>query len=414
MSAGATESFVTWAKSETKWQLSPEPIWTVISDATTREILGDKVEALLMEAGLKAEQISLQRKEPASDADAILDVLGSAGAPDSRVYCACGAGTITDIARFVAHRSGRPFVSLPTAPSVDAYTSVGAPMIFHGVKQTVPASVPTALFADPDVLAAAPPEMLAAGFGDILGKYTALADWKLGELIWGEPRNREIADRMERTLERCVAVVAEIGAADVGSVEVLFRGLCDSGSAIAENGASHPASGSEHHVSHALEMLLLDQNRPPVLHGAKVGAAAVAIAELYQRVSALSVSEAESLMKKHPAVTADRIAQRIHDAYGGQSSILEKGYGPFAERLEAEFDKTRRRLIEKWETVQQIAGAVPGPETLTSYLRQAGAEPDIEALGFSAAERVWAIANGRFIRGRFTVLTLSSLLGFID
>ena len=53
-------------------------------------------------------------------------------------------------------------------------------------------------------------------------------------------------------------------------------------------GSSRPASGAEHHISHYLEMRLLQTGRPPVLHGAKVGCATLLMAGAYQRLATLT------------------------------------------------------------------------------------------------------------------------------
>ena len=54
-----------------------------------------------------------------------------------RTFLAVGSGTITDITRFVSHRIAAEFISLPTAASVDGFTSIGAPMVIDGAKITV-------------------------------------------------------------------------------------------------------------------------------------------------------------------------------------------------------------------------------------------------------------------------------------
>ena len=104
---------------------------------------------------------------------------------ENRTYLAVGSGTITDITRFASHRTKADFISIPTAPSVDGYTSPSASLVIERLKQTVIAQPPIAIFADLPTLCAAPRPMIAAGFGDMLGKYTSLADWQLGHSVVG-------------------------------------------------------------------------------------------------------------------------------------------------------------------------------------------------------------------------------------
>lgn len=198
------------------------------------------------------------------------------------VAVAVGAGTLHDIARYAAYASGLPFVSMPTAPSVDGFTSKGAPLLIRGDKITVPAIGPSAIFADTDILAQAPGAMVAAGFGDMLGKYTSLFDWKVGHAIGGEDYDPYVAELTAMALEECVANVEAIGGRTPAAIETLTRALIVSGLAMLIFGQSHSASGAEHHLSHYWEMELLRTGRRQVLHGAKVGAACAVIAEHYR------------------------------------------------------------------------------------------------------------------------------------
>ncbi len=221
----------------------------LVADENTHAALGARLLAALEAAGCQVRLALLAGDEVIADAARILEVLVAAEEqPDA--FLAVGSGTVTDITRFVSHRSGRPFLSLPTAPSVDGYASVSAPIVIGRFKRTVPAQGPAALFADLPTLCAAPRGMIAAGFGDMLGKYTSLADWRLSHLIWGDRYDEAVAARTRAALERTVASAAAIGAAQEEGIASLMRALIDSGSAMLDFQDSRPASGSEHHLSH--------------------------------------------------------------------------------------------------------------------------------------------------------------------
>jgi hypothetical protein len=85
-----------------------------------------------------------------------------------RVYLPVGLGTIADISRFPSFSARRPFISLSTAPSVDAYAYAGATPTMGGLKLTVPDEAPVAIFADLQTVREAPREMVVAGFGACL------------------------------------------------------------------------------------------------------------------------------------------------------------------------------------------------------------------------------------------------------
>lgn len=202
---------------------------------------------------------------------------------DADVLIAVGSGTIHDIVRFVGHKMNIPFISVPTAASVDGFTSKGAPLILRGVKQTIQTAAPIAVFADIDVIKAAPREMAAAGFGDILGKYTSLLDWEISKLVGNEPFHEGAASLTRKALETCVEYIEEISNADEKGITILMNALIESGLVMQILDYSRPASGAEHHLSHYWEMYLLKTNQKQLLHGAKVGVATTMIVELYKK-----------------------------------------------------------------------------------------------------------------------------------
>ena len=61
---------------------------------------------------------------------------------DIDIIIAVGAGTIHDISRYIAYQYKIPFVSVPTAASVDGFVSTVAAMTFDGLKKTVPCAAP--------------------------------------------------------------------------------------------------------------------------------------------------------------------------------------------------------------------------------------------------------------------------------
>jgi len=176
---------------------------------------------------------------------------------------AVGSGTLTDIVRYAAHSAGCDFVSVPTAASMDGYASSVAAMERDGVKLTLPARAPAAIFADPRIAAAAPIELTRAGIGDLLAKSSARVDWLAAHLLYGEDW-RELEPLPELDV---VALLAR----DVGAITELLRALIESGLQMAAVGSSRPASGCEHHASHFWDLLAGRGLRPRALHGLQVG-----------------------------------------------------------------------------------------------------------------------------------------------
>jgi len=268
-----------------------------------------------------------------------------------------------------------------------------------------------AIFCDLDVLCAAPPAMIAAGYGDILGKYTCLADWRLGQLLWGESIDEEVAADMRQALESVAPLAGAIGRAEPEAIRALIKALIASGNAMAAVGSSRPASGAEHHVSHLLEMRLLQQGRPPVLHGAKVGAATVLMARSYQRLRAMPRTEAERRLAGNPWPNADKQEAEIRAGYGSIAPQVIANHRAFIMLDEAGRAALYGRILAHWDDIQAVAASVPPPGELASLLAQAGGPTKLTALGFSEAEVAEAVDLAHYVRDRFTVRQLELALG---
>ncbi|MFA9455639.1 sn-glycerol-1-phosphate dehydrogenase [Halalkalibacter sp. AB-rgal2] len=279
----------------------------IVYDERTKAVAGDAFLKLLDQTNVQYETCKMQADH---QGDVIADekVLGQLlieASIDVEAFVAIGAGTIHDVTRFVSYKMKTPFISIPTAPSVDWFNSMGAPIVQNGVKVTFQTQAPIAVFADIDVLMSAPKSMVAAGFGDVLGKVTSLFDWQFGYIVKGEPFCPVVFEATEQALISCVENVDFIAEGQEKGIKVLMEALILSGLAMLLFGKSHPASGAEHHLSHYWEMEFLKEGRKQLLHGAKVGAATIVIASLYKKYlnysftgDGIIASENEAKIKK--------------------------------------------------------------------------------------------------------------------
>ena len=179
---------------------------------------------------------------------------------DTALIVGIGSGTINDMARFLSYKLHIPYVIVGTAPSMDGYASVVSPLIVDGVKTTFEAVYPLAIVADLNIMKAAPMPMLQAGLGDILGKYTALADWHVHLAhILKEEYFCETVEKLVRTaVEKCEMAAERLHLRENDTLESLTEALILSGLAIGMVGVSRPASGEEHHLSHCWEMMTMN------------------------------------------------------------------------------------------------------------------------------------------------------------
>ncbi len=382
----------------------------LVADKHTFAAQGEAVARALRDAGFDLKQIVFTNDEVIADAAHIFDVLLAAGG-EPRTYIAVGSGTLTDITRFASHRTHSHFISVPTAPSVDGFASIGAPLIIHGVKVSVYCQAPYAIFADINTLAHAPQAMIAAGFGDMLGKLTSIADWRLGRLLWHEPYDEAIAQRTLDAVQVCIDNVDGIGRGEPLAISRLFDALLESGYCMLDFGESRPASGAEHHTSHYWEMKLLREGRPAILHGAKVGVATVMVAHLYDQVRALSREQVADLLEATAWPTHDEEIAAIRAAYGELADGIIADHKAFLEMTPAQVDALKRSILAHWQEIQAIAAQVPPAATVADLLRRAGGPTSAAELGLDDAERDLGFNNGHYLRNRFTARKLAKVLG---
>ncbi len=384
--------------------------FTLVADENTYPVLGKAVEAAFKAHRFDVNTVVLRGREIIADEHFLMQVLVRAS-NDARVYLAVGSGTITDITRFVSHRTRTSFISVPTAPSVDGFTSPGAPLVVARLKQTFPAQPPTAVFADLATLKASPRRLIAAGFGDMLGKFTALADWRLGRLLWDEPYSEPVAQRTRQALQVCVDHAEGIGAASEEGIRGLMNGLLESGLCMLEFGNSRPAAGAEHHLSHYLEMKLLRERRPAILHGAKVGVACIRIAGYYERLRQLTQQQAAEQLQAATLPDRAQELQRLQAAYGPIAEQIMAEQAPFLEMSDHAYGSLKQRIRDHWADIQQIASTVPAPPELAALARKAGGPVDAAMIGLADEEIALGLEFAHYLRNRFTVLKLSRMLG---
>jgi glycerol-1-phosphate dehydrogenase [NAD(P)+] len=385
----------------------------LVADVNTWRALGERAAQTLAAAGIDVKPILLAGDEVTPDEQTVVEVLLGAGR-EQRLYLAVGSGVITDVTRFASHRTGNDFISLPTAASVDAYTSTGSSLIVRGLKQTIYAHAPVAVFADLDTLRAAPKAMTAAGFGDVVAKYTSVADWKLAALLWDGPYDDAVARRMGAARDRCMDQVDAVSAAEPKGIRSLIDALIEAGLCMLAFGGSQPAGQSEHYISHYLEMKLVREGRKPVLHGAKTGMATVIVARYYQQMREMSRDEAARRLAASRWPDRDAEIERIRFAYGDLTDAVIAEQAPFLDWSEVDYDRLQQRILDRWPEVQAVAAEVPSPRALTDLLERAGGTADYRALGLGDEEMALAEVYGHYVRNRFTVMKLSRVLGLLD
>ncbi len=381
----------------------------VLADTHTFEAAGKAVTEELQKAGFAVRYHVLKSPE-VGDLPADEKALGSAAmafGTESDLVISVGGGTINDTGRFLGFITGKPFIFVPTAPSMDGLVSNQAPLIFNNLKTTFQAQAPLALVCDLDVMSQAPMRMIAAGAGDIFGKYNCLIDWKLSNIINDEYYCDFIAGLVRTAVDQTLESTPGLKSRSREAVEGLTGALTLSGMAMDYAHVSRPASGAEHHLSHFWEMQYLFDGRPAVLHGAKVGVGTVLALDLYNRLAEIEKPDFEALRKgvsKRPSFEDwEKEIRRVYR--DGAEAVVE------LERKSGKNDpeKLLKRLdaIEaNWEKIRALAKTAPKASEIQKTLEMLDAPRLPKDVGLSAEYVHDGVLYAKELRNRYTVLQL--------
>ncbi len=228
-------------------------------------------------------------------------------AKESDYLLAVGSGTLNDMAKSVSTRLNIECGVLVTAASMDGYCSKGAALMRSGFKVTDEVHTPSDVLIDLEIVRNAPRQMTAAGFGDIIGKFTCLTDWKMSNIVNGELINQEAFALMEKARADVMDAFDGLTKYERGAVAKLMNALIVAGASMAICGNSRPASGSEHHQSHFLEMDFVRRGEKIPMHGIKVAIGTLVSIALYNylkdnKVEFKGAKEVYELVDRLPSV----------------------------------------------------------------------------------------------------------------
>ena len=110
----------------------------VVMDANTEQAAGSRVVDELSRANLHVRAFSFPERSGLLADETSVSRLEGAWQDSTDSMVAVGSGVITDTTRYVASLTGREFVSVPTAASMDGYASSLAVMEFEGDEDELP------------------------------------------------------------------------------------------------------------------------------------------------------------------------------------------------------------------------------------------------------------------------------------
>ena len=226
-----------------------------------------------MTAALDSEGIVMQQRLPVTEAsfeqaESLFKQL-PAGAD---AVIGCGGGKALDVAKYISFLSRLPYLAVPTSLSNDGFCSPQSSLTVEGRRRSLPSAMPFGVILDTEVCLNAPEILWLSGVGDLVAKFTAVADWKLAFHARGTLVDDFAALLSDATVFQFIARPVR----DAEGMKLLGTALMLNGIAMAICGSSRPASGSEHLISHALDSL----SERPRLHGLQVGVASYLVSRL--------------------------------------------------------------------------------------------------------------------------------------
>ena len=368
----------------------------LVCDENTRRVCGDRVDELLSDKiGSRLTYSGDGFLVPNEEA---VEKLKSRATDKTDLIIGVGSGVINDLCKYVSYDLGLPYYIVATAPSMDGYASKGAAMLFNSMKITTNAAVPQAIIADTEVLKDAPLEMLQAGYGDIIGKYSCLNDWRLSVAVNGEDMCDYVYGMVYNTVKSVADMGEKISSRDEGSIAALMRALIIVGIGMAYMGNSRPASGSEHHLSHYFEVTGLLRNEPYFCHGVDVAYSTYVTAEIRRSILEISAPEAKSF----DVSDWENNIKRIYSA--GSNTTASDGIIELQNKLGWIYEDKLPVYKSKWNEICKILADYPTPEKVLEMLNSVGLSISEFEKMYSEEKRADAIRYAKDLKDRYTVL----------
>ena len=371
---------------------------TIICDENTYAAAGEEIKEIIP----KGKFINLKSENLHANEIAVQKVYECL-AVENDVLIALGSGTIHDITRYVAYNKDIPFISVPTAASVDGFVSTVAAMTWRGYKKTFTAVSPIYVVADTDIFKEAPYRLTASGVSDLIGKYTALVDWKISSIVIGEYICNKVCNMEIDAVNKLCECVDDLVLGKLEAYEQLMYALILSGLAMQIIGNSRPASGAEHHMSHLWEMEVINKHLD-AYHGEKVSVGLILVMEEYKKIKK-SIENGRCRVKKYYGLEEDMLKEVFKSREMYDSIMKENTPDPL-------LNVNKVILQNRLESVAEILEKLPTLDFVKDTLKRAKAVTTLEEIGLSNDVKQNSIRVSPYVRNRLTLMRISKMLEY--
>ena len=371
---------------------------TIICDENTYAAAGEEIKEIIP----KGKFINLKSENLHANEIAVQKVYECLSV-ENDVLIALGSGTIHDITRYVAYNKDIPFISVTTAASVDGFVSTVAAMTWKGDKKTFTAVSPIYVVADTDIFKEAPYRLTASGVSDLIGKYTALVDWKISSIVIGEYICNKVCNMEIDAVNKLCECVDDLVLGKLEAYEQLMYALILSGLAMQIIGNSRPASGAEHHMSHLWEMEVINKHLD-AYHGEKVSVGLILVMEEYKKIKK-SIENGRCRVKKYYGLEEDMLKEVFKSREMYDSIMKENTPDPL-------LNVNKVILQNRLESIAEILEKLPTLDFVKNTLKRAKAVTTLEEIGLSNDVKQNSIRVLPYVRNRLTLMRISKMLEY--
>jgi len=391
---------------------SPKRV-AVIYDRAIEEIVDAALFGRL--PGLRLERVALGQKGQLLDSTDTLGNETAAGLPaDVDLIVGAGSGVISDLTKWIATKSNKPFILYGTAPSMNAHTSITSTITMGGIKTSVPLRSAEAVLFDLPVLATAPRKMLLAGLGDLTARAVCNVDWFLGAKLHDRyfcPLPFQLTARNEPVY---FDLAAKIGRAQPEGIRALAEATLVSGLSMTMlNGETSPSSGTEHALSHFWDLQVHLEGAPKNLHGTQVAIATMLAYALLETLREPRVARltAAALARLRPELEVQITENRgkFGDTAKLFNQVTEQKWMP-----ETQYVAYLASLLDGWEALWVEAEKYLTPATrVRQALTAAGFSLSLDEIRRTPRQVLDSLVYGARYRTRYTLLDLAAEVGLL-
>ena len=415
----------------------------IVADIHTWPVLGEKVFGLLTDAGVPTEKYIIEKEEFHAEWKYVemVDLLVEGKLAEAKVIeqdnnhieadaekafkpasddyfilVSVGSGVINDLCKLCSHHHGQSYLTLPTAASVDGYSSFGSSISYQHSKQTFSCPAPLAIIADTDVIAAAPKEMTAAGYADLAAKVPAGAEWMIADFVGSEPIQPDAWHVLQDYLDDFLSRPADVAAGDPDAIADIFEGLTLSGIAMQAARSSRPASCCDHLFSHLLDMTEHRFNGKLQSHGFQVAIGTMTMCAVFDELFKLDLTkiDVDACVKAWPTLAQEQ--ERALDIFKGFPAP-KLGYDNITKKYDdaQEVRRQLEKLKAEWPALKEkLKGQVWSFEKMQAAFKAAGAPYDPSMVGVKREQLRDFFPKVQLMRFRYNLLDLAKRGGFYD